>query len=337
MNEGRAEAGLRRFLSRSPRGALHAHAVLGTQDWDWRSGSACLVDAPVFEIGSVGKTLATSLLGMLVLRGELQLDDPVGRFWPALPFANTMTLGQLASHSSGLPRDPLGWRAIFRGEQAVRSFRSQDLDTFLLRQPPKLGPAKHARYSNVGIALLGRLLERVCAQPFSRAVHDAILQPLGMCDTCLDPETVQPHRLVQGHDSRGKPVTPFGWQGMEAAGLWRSSASDMGRFLRAHLGQAGEPWCSLAQLAQQPLARLSRDTQVGLGWMVTEHPALGRVVWHSGATFGQQAVAGWSPGKGVGVVILTDRRPPLWHFLLSAFDLDVAGLRLLEALASGDA
>src|SRR6266550_4093495 len=65
----------------------------------------------VFEIGSVTKTFTTLLLQDMVESGEVKLDDPVAKYLPAsvkVPASNgqQITLFNLATHTSGLPRDP---------------------------------------------------------------------------------------------------------------------------------------------------------------------------------------------------------------------------------------
>ena len=61
----------------------------------------------VFEIGSITKVLTGELLAIAVERGEVGLDDPLGRFLSLgdAPVAS-VTLRSLATHSSGLPWDP---------------------------------------------------------------------------------------------------------------------------------------------------------------------------------------------------------------------------------------
>src|SRR5438552_9526941 len=58
----------------------------------------------IFNLGSVGKVFATTLLAQAVKQGELSLDDPVAKYVTELQRGGDIrriTLGQLASHSSG--------------------------------------------------------------------------------------------------------------------------------------------------------------------------------------------------------------------------------------------
>ncbi|MBE0506915.1 MAG: beta-lactamase family protein [Marinospirillum sp.] len=333
MNTDAAVSLMQGFLARSPRSAVEVQVMIKDQHWLWRYGEAEQVESPVFEIGSVGKTLTTTLLALLVQRGQVSLADPVERFYPDLPWASQVTLQQLASHTSGLPANPFSrWQMMLRGCQLAEAFEADDLMAFLHQLPSRLKPGGTAHYSNVGMALLGRILGDVWGGSYADAVQQLILQPLGMQDTHLEPSHYSPARLMQGHNSAGRPVPPFAWKGMEAAGVWRSTGDDMMRFLRAQMGFCGDPWDVLAGLTTQPQAKMNRDTQVGLGWMLSSIKSQGLVAWHNGGTFGQHCTVAWSPGISAAVVVLTDRMPPWWHHLMPSRQLESIPERLITAL-----
>ncbi len=332
MNTEAATSVMQDFLARSPRDALEAQMVFEDQHWLWRHGSDG-VQSPAFEIGSVGKVFTTTLLALLVRRRQLSLTDAVGRFYPQLPCARRITLQQLATHTAGFPRNTISqWQLMRRGRELAESFQPDDLIAFLRQLPPVLKGAGKARYSNVGMALLGRILGDACGKSYGAAVQELLLRPLGMHDTHLDAGRYEAQRLMQGHDSRGRPVPPFVWRGMEAAGVWRSTGDDMMTFLRAHMGLCGEPWASLPDLTARPWARMTRNTQIGLGWMLSVDGPWGPVAWHSGSTFGQHSVVAWTLNKSAAVVLLTNRFPPWWHHLVPSRQLEAIPRRLMAAL-----
>lgn len=332
---------LHKFLARSPRTALEVQVLLNDQHWLWRYGKAEQMPSPVFEIGSVGKVFTTTLLALLVQRKQLNLTDSIKRFYPQIPCAKHITLQQLATHTSGLPRDPFSWRHFMRhSRQVLEEFQPDDLIAFVQQQPSVLKSAGKAHYSNVGMALLGRILGDVSGQSYGTAVHEFILQPLGMHDTHLEPEHFDPQRLIQGHNSRGRPVPPFAWRGMEPAGLWRSTGADMMTFLRAQRGLLHEPnrpdgdlWANLAIETTRPQAQMMKDVQVGLGWMLSTQDPWGQVASHDGCTIGQHSMVAWSLNQSTAIVLLTDRAPPWWHHLMANRQLEMLAERLLEALS----
>src|ERR1022692_1834766 len=70
----------------------------------------------VFEIGSTTKVFTSTILADMVQRGEVSLDDPVSKYLPAevkMPQrgGKQITLVDLATHTSGLPRLPSNFKS----------------------------------------------------------------------------------------------------------------------------------------------------------------------------------------------------------------------------------
>lgn len=330
------DAEVARFQRRSPRPVLAGALLCGERVVSFGHGGAGAGHDPVFEIGSIGKTFTTTLLALLVRDGVVSLDDPVARFRPQYPFSATVTLRQLASHAAGLPANPAGgWTMLLRGRRFAAGFRPDDLDACLHRQPARPRTLGRFAYSNVGMALLGNLLADCLGTDYAQAVQARILQPLGMHDTRTDPAGYPPGRLLDGHDARGRRTPPMRWHGMEPAGVWFSTVPDMTRFLRAQAGLDDPAWAALARTMLAPLAKVSSDTRAGLGWMRSPVDGIGDVAWHSGGTFGQHAVVQWALERPLGVVLLGNRRPPLWHHLSAARRLEDLADRIMAAGATG--
>jgi beta-lactamase class C len=79
----------------------------------------------IFNLASVGKLFAATLLAQSVTQGELRLDDPVAKFVPELAQGTDIrrvTLGQLASHTSGLPRVPQNYEERHKGKYTLPDF-----------------------------------------------------------------------------------------------------------------------------------------------------------------------------------------------------------------------
>jgi beta-lactamase class C len=79
----------------------------------------------IFNLGSVGKVFATTLLAQAVKQGELDLDGPVAKYVTELQRGGDIcriTLGQLASHTSGLPRVPQQYETWHRGRYTWPDF-----------------------------------------------------------------------------------------------------------------------------------------------------------------------------------------------------------------------
>ena len=105
----------------------------------------------LFGIGSVGKMFTAVLLGDMVVRGEVGLDDPVEGYLPkGMSVAHRgrpITLADLATHTSGLP-------VVAPGMTSSAGYTQQAFAEFLASYAPKRAPGEGFEYSNAGYALL---------------------------------------------------------------------------------------------------------------------------------------------------------------------------------------
>ena len=195
-------------------GIVVAVAALDSGGGSSGSGSAFaltegLTEDARFEIGSITKTMTAALLASLVGDDVLALDDEIGRWLDAGPHGN-ITLEQLATHTSGLPRlapnqptDEANPYRDFTAERAEEGLRTA------LRAPD----AGHL-YSNFGYQLLGLALERATGQRYQNLLAERLLGPLGM--TCSGVGGAGGGIRMTGH-AGGEP----GPLGFRAAGTGR--------------------------------------------------------------------------------------------------------------------
>jgi len=285
----------------------------------------------IFEIGSVTKVFTGLLLADLAEQGIVGLDDPLASHLPSWVRVPTrgdrqITLGELASHAAGLPRDPTGtlgrWLGDRRNPYAALSV--EELYAGLARTRPRRRGGR-AKYSNLGAGLLGVALACAAGQPYEELVRQRICRPLGMADTMITPTGEQTARLATGHTRRGRPVPPFQLPALAGAGALRSTATDLLRFLGANLDPARTPLAAQLERAQQPRVGRPGRWGVGLGWMIARPPrAAGPVLWHNGGTSGFRSFAALARDTGAAVVVLSN----------TARSVDRLGLRLLKALST---
>jgi CubicO group peptidase (beta-lactamase class C family) len=126
-----------------------------------------------YRIGSITKTFTAVCILQLRDAGELSLDDPLDRFVPES--AHAPTLGRMLSHSSGLQREPPGeiWetmQAPSREELVGRTAEAEQL----------LAPGSWWHYSNLAFALLGEVVARKTGRAWEDALHERVLEPLGL-------------------------------------------------------------------------------------------------------------------------------------------------------------
>jgi len=276
----------------------------------------------LFEIGSNGKVFTSLLLSDMARRGEVRLDDPVAKYLPdgvTMPErgGRSITLVDLATHTSGLPRMPANFAPKDR-HNPYADYTVEQLYGFLSSHTLTRDIGAQYDYSNVGVGLLGHVLARRRGTTYEDLVRDRITAPLGMRDTAITLSPDLKKRLAHGHDEDGRPVP--NWDLKEAtagAGGLRSTANDLLKFLAVVLGYQDSPLKPAmdAQLAfpmrvaegaeRHPLQRQEDRTSIGLGWHAMETER-GQVVMHGGGIGGYLTFMGLNLARGWGAVVLTN-------------------------------
>jgi serine-type D-Ala-D-Ala carboxypeptidase/endopeptidase len=286
------------------RGEVASVAFAVVAGTDVRSGGFGGVDSgSVFQIGSVTKAFTGLLLADSAARGEVQLSDPGTDYLPGAS-PGRVTLVELATHTSGLPRLPPGLLiyALLRPRNPYASYPESSFLRAARRWLAKAPGAQPYAYSNFGAAALGRLLGEAAQVPYQRLVEERICRPLIMTATSLDA------RPVQGY-SHGRKVPPWDLGPMPAAGGLYSTAGDMAKLLTACLRPQGTPLAESAPLALATHAVRGPRAEMGLGW----HQALRdgrRVSWHNGMTGGYSSMIALDIERQLAVVALSNRGTP---------------------------
>jgi serine-type D-Ala-D-Ala carboxypeptidase/endopeptidase len=279
-----------------------------------------------WEIGSITKAVTGTLLAEMSLRGEVGLDDAIGLHLPAevaerLPdIAAQPTLEDLATHHAGLPSVPLAWYVkVARSDDPYA--RLSEAQVFDRLGPKTERPRKPTfRYSNLGMGLLGHILERVGGQPYAALVRERLLDPLGLdhtgVGTCGGGEAVQGFR-------KGKPTPAWTFGALGACGALRSTITDMASLARSAMEPSSGRVGNALRLATEPRRDGSdRDMQVGLGWMIRTVDSRD-LIWHNGGTFGASTFLAVDRERATAVVALGNAGPrfiprldgPCWALL----------------------
>lgn len=270
----------------------------------------------LFEIGSVTKVFTGTLLADMAERGLLAIDDPANKFLPEdikelQTQDHAMRLVDLATHSSGLPRMPTNWQPKDSTDPFVDYTNEKLYECLKQHAAPSLGkslgkllgtqPKTQWEYSNLGVGLLGHLLERKAGQPYEQLLEERICRPLGMQSTRLVLDDAVTARLIAGHDSDGNAEKNWHFACLAPCGGLRSSVNDLLKFVSANMGLTDTPLKAACLLAQQPRYELNAKSSVGLNWFVR-----GDLVFHDGMTGGYSSFVGFSKSKRLGVVVLAD-------------------------------
>ncbi len=127
----------------------------------------------IFDTASLTKIMATlpSLL-LLASRKEVDLNGYVHSFLPEFKYKD-ITVNQLLQHTSGLPAD-----LIYQDRMKPR-----DVMTDILNSKLVYTPATKTLYSDLGMILLGKVIEKVVGQKLNVFAKENIFKPWGLYDT----------------------------------------------------------------------------------------------------------------------------------------------------------
>lgn len=283
----------------------------------------------VFEVGSVSKAFTGLLLANMVHRGEVKLDDPIAKYLPAsvkVPQRKDrqITLLDLATHTSGLPRLPDNLSPA-DDQDPYADYTVEQMYEFLTGYTLTRDIGATYEYSNYGAGLLGHILGLRAGTTYESLLIDRICVPLKMSDTAVTLSASMKSRLAQGHNAKGRPVAAWNIISLAGAGGIRSTADDLVKLAVACLGLAQTPLAPAMELAETPRRDAgSKSTRMGLGWHITSRH--GKVlIWHNGATGGYHSYLGLDKKNKRAVVVLANTQSSIddigQHYLESTYKL----------------
>jgi D-alanyl-D-alanine-carboxypeptidase/D-alanyl-D-alanine-endopeptidase len=249
-----------------------------------------------FEIGSITKTMTALVLASMVEQRQLDLDDKIGT-WLAAGENGDITVSQLATHTSGLPRlapnhetdqsDRANPYARFTAEQAESG----------LRQSTRSAAGIY-EYSNFGYQLLGLALERAAGRSFEALLQEIVFAPLGM--GCSGVGEGGGGTRLAGH-ARGREV-PHWDQPLAGAGGVETTVDDLARYVAAQMRLPDNQLGAAMRMTHAPLASIGVQRKVGLGWSIRDR----RLLSHNGGTGGFSASVVIDPVEGRAVALLAN-------------------------------
>ncbi len=266
------------------------------------------------ELGSVTKAFTGMLLAEAVMRGELRLDSRVdevilGEEWTP----RSISAQELATHFSGLPKVSLPfWRLV--QTQPYAAYSREDLIASLRRRRPREPVSPRYRYSNLGYAVLGLMLEKAAGQSYEALLQERLLGPLGMRRTHL--QMADGPVWSQAGYRRYKVGTslfqyryrtpPWRFEAYAPCGAMASTLEDLVVGLRGLVEAAG-PMAKAVDLSVRPLATIPGGA-IGMGWHLAAERSW---FWHNGSTYGHSAYLGGERQKGAGVAIVANQMLPV--------------------------
>jgi CubicO group peptidase (beta-lactamase class C family) len=259
----------------------------------------------VFPLASVSKQFLAAGVLVLAQEGKLVLDEKLSRYLAGTPEAwSEITVRQLLTHTSGLPRDdPLGMDVVPSDRALFQSVAKLELAA---------APGEKWAYSNLGYNILSLMIQQVSGEPWDRFLGHKIFVPLGMASTrrfslsAVIPNRAAGYVLGVGALHNGPPAA----RDLAAGGLV-TTAADLAKWAAAletdrPLVQASrDPMWTPARLRDGSVARTRGAGGYGFGWMVTE-VAGHRLLAHGGSRPGYTAFLARYPDDHLTVAFLAN-------------------------------
>jgi len=216
-----------------------------------------------YPVASISKQFTAAAILLLVEDGKMSLDDKVAKYLPTLTGADTVTVRELLSHTSGY-RDY--WPQDFQFEAMTKPTTPEAILERWAKAALDYTPGSKLQYSNTGYVVAGRILERVAKEPLQNFEQRRLFKPLGM-------DVVLATTGLSKTDARGTtryalgPVRPGpnesdGW--VFAAGDLAMSPSELAKWNIARLNRTvlkPESW----QAQETNVAPADADLKYGLG------------------------------------------------------------------------
>ena len=222
-------------------------AIVKDQETIWRKafgmanndGKVAASTSTVYSICSISKLFTSIAIMQLYDAGKLRLDDNIETILPHYNLkqqykeSGPITIRSLLTHSSGLPREsdyPYWTGPDF-------PFPTQEQMNAKLGQQQTLYPSStYFQYSNLGIALLGEVVEKISGKPYDMYVEENILKPLRLASTHpFIPKEEWGKKMALGYsavkrDGLREKVNLFDAKGIKAAAGYTSNVEDLAAF-----------------------------------------------------------------------------------------------------------
>jgi len=266
----------------------------------------------IYRIGSISKLFTATAVMQLAQAEVIDIDVPFDTYVPEFSIrsrfenSSAITPRNIMTHHSGLPSDCISGM-LRRNPETMDQFIPRLKDEYT-----SFPPGLIFSYSNLGMGLMGHMVEKVSETRFEDYMRVSVLGPIGMHHSSFVLE-----RDLEGLYAKGyyqeKEQEQFLLRDM-AAGSMYSSVVDLSRFLQMVFadGMAGENRILERETLSEMLSvqnkgiPLDIDLQVGLNWMIAEKKGMGTVIGHNGGITTFFSTMAAVPEEKLGVIVLTN-------------------------------
>ncbi len=310
-------------------GEVIYHKAFGYNNFDTKEP---LDTTSIFEIASVSKQFTSTVIMMLKEENKLDYDDDLEKYIPGLPYKG-ITIRHLLTHTSGLPdyQDVMDkhW------DKTKVAGNNECIEYLIKYAPPILfEPGQKYSYSNTGYMLLASVAEKASGIDFISFARTRIFVPVKMTNTDIrsQQEKSMLRNMAWGHIwvneknayIRADSMIQFNY------GIWLGNRKGPGRIsscTRDLLKWDQELYKgtlvsdeSLAEAFTPMKLKSDSVSNYGFGWVLETHPALGKVVRHSGGNPGYNTHIVRYIDKNRTIIMLCNNAHPKFNTLLKGIE-----------------
>ncbi len=271
----------------------------------------------VYRIASITKTFTATALMQLRDDGKLSLDDPIKKYltWFDIknPFPDSpeITIRQLITHTSGLPREAAFPYWTDREFPAI-----EEIAKALPDQEMTYASETKYKYSNLGLALAGEIVAVVSGMPYEKYIRENIFEPLQMENSSVFLSEKEKSEIAVPYSKRlsdgRREIMPFtDSKGITPAANISSNVEDLVKYVSMQFGSGIK---DSAQIVKgSTLREMHRIQWLNESW--TSGRGLGFGVWkqgdytvvgHGGWVAGNRTQISFIPKEKVGVIVMTN-------------------------------
>ncbi|WP_109698157.1 serine hydrolase [Chitinophaga deserti] len=251
--------------------------------------------ATKYPIYSITKSMTAVLVMQLIEKKLLTPDDRLSRFYPSLPAADSITIGHLLSHTSGI--------YPYNNDYSMPTQSEEEMIRFLSGRRPGFRSGSQWQYSNTGYYLLGFIIEKLTGLPYDKALDAGIFRPLKMKESGLDFRELKSANKATGYrllyPGLGKEARLYPQEELRSSGgVW----STVGDLLKFHEGMQAY---RIISEAGTRVAYSVNHNSYGYGWFI-ETVNGKQVVSHSGGAAGFRSLLVRMPESNTCIVLLAN-------------------------------
>lgn len=250
-----------------------------------------------YRIGSITKMFTTTMIFQLVEERKIKLTTTLDAYFPKLPNANKITIGNLLNHHSGLHN--------FTNDPEYATYMAQpktqdEMLAIFAKSNVDFQPNEKAEYSNTNFVILGFIIEKITKQSYSINLKQRITSKIGLSNTYYGGKTNTNNNECFSFQFVGNwkqmPETDMSIPG--GAGAVVSTPTDLTKFIEALF--------SLKLIKQSSLDQINTISEgFGMGMFQIpfyDHKAFG----HNGGIDGFGSNLAYFPDDGLAIAYCTN-------------------------------